>query len=852
MGVVDKNISDGSTSAFNCAEAMASTNSPETWVRAIPDVTGRNAVPSMTGGLMAMELAHTFGLETTLSFHSPNTQADLTAPDKAYNVSSRSYLADDRSAMRFVATNPFNNNNALFEKNDYASMLCNLGGGTGVCTAPNVGTSVAAGPTFAIFGTTNFTSAGTHVLESFESDNDPVLTTTGDLRLQFFNSTGQVGDVAVPYSTKSSEHDDGEHLNTGTAVFGGIFEAPSGYTTVKLVHGGTTLYERSTAPLAAGGGGIGSAAPGGTVTLSKTLTTPVIPPKPDVVFLGDTTGSMGPALDNVKSNVVEIMNQVLAAQPQAQFGVASYKDFGCTLPGSDVPETPFTLERSVTADTAAVQAAVNTWSAPAGSGCDRPEAQLWALHTLATDTAVGWREGSSRIVVWIGDAPGHDPSNGITQATAISELQAKGIRVIAINLSAEGSSLDATGQATAIVDATRGVLKTTASAAEVTPSIVSGLRNLPATVTHEIVSCDPALTIGFDAESKTVTSGKDVSFLETAQISETATPGSTLTCTIRFLVNGVVTGDPAFTQTLSIKLNGGGTIVAAFTGENAAGLRAHAVFDCGDGEKEPVFVGAEPAQVSGNVAQFQLNVDPARNCESGALTITGTNGVDAVSQTVPVPSGSNAAVDKAPSAAIYQPTVEAILPSTSQLSLNGHVADPEDGNLTAHWRIVTGPATPTIPDGEVVDVALDGGWPAGDYVIELSGTDSAGHTAVATVTVHVARYTFAGFFSPVDNPPVLNAGRAGKTYPLKWSLTQNGAQVSDLSAFVALRFAGAPCGSAPTDALETTANGGTQLRYDATTQQYVYNWQTPNQPGCYVVTLTLADGTTWPAFFKLS
>jgi hypothetical protein len=119
------------------------------------------------------------------------------------------------------------------------------------------------------------------------------------------------------------------------------------------------------------------------------------------------------------------------------------------------------------------------------------------------------------------------------------------------------------------------------------------------------------------------------------------------------------------------------------------------------------------------------------------------------------------------------------------------------------------------------------------------------------VTVHVAHYTFAGFFQPVDNPPVINTGKAGNTYPLKWSLSQNGTAVSDLRAFVAFRFAADSCGTAPPDALETTATGGTDLRYDATAQQYVYNWQTPKQPGCYVVTLTLADGTTWPAFFQL-
>ena len=796
LGVVDKNISDGSTSSFNCAEAMASTNSPVAWVRAIPDqaASGKTpAVPSMTGALMAMEIAHTFGLDTTLTFHSPNTQADLTAPDKAYNLSSRSYLADDRSAMRFVSTNPFNNNNALFEKDDFGHMLCNLGGSlTANCTAASTGTVVAAGPTFAIFGTTDFTAGGTHVLESFESEDDPIFAAPpgGDLVLRFFNSSGQVGDVS----------------------------------------------------------------PGGSLTIDKTLTTPVIPPKPDVVFLADTTGSMGAALDNVKSNIVSIMSQVRAAQPDAQFGAASYKDFACTLGG--VTETPFSLDHAVTADTSAVQTAINTWSAPPGSGCDIPEAQLWALHKLATDSAVGWRTGSSRIVVWIGDAPGHDPSNGISQSTAISELNAAGIRVIAINLvnNVEHTSLDDTGQATAIVNATGGVLKTTSDAAQVSPSILAGLTNLPATVTHTVTTCDPALSVSFDAESKTVTSGEPVSWTETVNIASSAAPGSTLTCTVQFLVNGVLPDDPAFTQRLSIKLTGGDALIATFEGANPAALRAHVIYDCGNGEKEPAFVALEGTEVASSIVQFQQNVDPSLSCANASgtasLTIVGTNGVDTVEQTVPTSPSTFPVSDKKPTASIYQPTVDALIPYTSQMSLNGHVADPEDGNRPAHWAI-SGPASAS-GDGDVVDVPPPpGGWPAGDYTIQLSGSDADGNTATATVTVHVAHYTFAGFFQPVDNPPVVNTGRAGNTYPLKFSLTQNGTVVSDLSAVVALRYAAIGCGAQPPDALETSSSGGTVLRYDTTTQQYVYNWQTPKQAGCYVVTVTLADGSTWPAFFQL-
>ena len=861
VGVVDKNISDGSTSTFNCAEAMAATNAPQAWVRAIPDAaaSGRNPpVPSMTGPLLAMELAHTFSLDTTPSFHSANTQADLTSPERAYNVSSRSYVADDRSTMRYVATNPFNNNNALFEKDDFAHMLCNLGGSIPACTGGGAatGTAVAAGPTFAIFGTTDFTPGGTHVLESYGSDNDPVFTEGGDLALQFLNGSSVIDTVNVPYSNISSEHDhgDGPVIHQTTALFGGVFDAPLGsaYDTVRLVHDGTTLYQRSDAPLDNLAAGIGDASPGGSMTVGKTLATPVIPPKPDIVFLADTTGSMGTPLTTMQNNVQAIMNQVRAAQPDSQFGVASYKDFGCAT-----DPYAFRVEQVVTANMAAVQSAVNTWATVPGSGCDQPEAQLYALDQLAT-TAGGWRTGSSRIIVWFGDATGHDPSNGISEALAIADLKAAGARVIAINLvnNTEGSSLDSAGQATRITNATGGVLETTTDPTAVASAIQAGLVNLPATVTPQVATCNPALTITFSPTSSTVPSGNAVSFTENISISGSASPGSTLTCTITFPVNGVLPEDPEFTQTLSIKLTGETSIVGTFEAANPNLVRAHVIYDCGNGEKEPAFVGLDGLTVATNVVQFQQNVDPSLACANAtgtaSLTIVATNGVAAEPVTVGTTPSTLPVADKAPSAAIYQPTLDATIPYTSQFSLNGHVADPEEGNLAAHWTIVSGPVTPAVTaTTDVVDVPPPaGGWPAGDYVIRLTGADTPGHTATALATIHVARYAFSGFLQPVDNPPTLNAGKAGKTYPVKWTLTQNGAAVTDLSAVESVKFAGAPCGSAPSDALETTATGGTSLRFEG--GQFIYNWATPSTPGCYVLLLSLADGSTWPAYFKLS
>ena len=42
------------------------------------------------------------------------------------------------------------------------------------------------------------------------------------------------------------------------------------------------------------------------------------------------------------------------------------------------------------------------------------------------------------------------------------------------------------------------------------------------------------------------------------------------------------------------------------------------------------------------------------------------------------------------------------------------------------------------------------------------------------------------------------------------------------------------------------------LRYDTKTNQYVYNWLAPSQPGTYVLSVHFTDGTTYVAYFKLT
>jgi hypothetical protein len=114
-------------------------------------------------------------------------------------------------------------------------------------------------------------------------------------------------------------------------------------------------------------------------------------------------------------------------------------------------------------------------------------------------------------------------------------------------------------------------------------------------------------------------------------------------------------------------------------------------------------------------------------------------------------------------------------------------------------------------------------------------------------------HSFGGFSQPVDNPPTVNTGRAGRTYPVKFQIRdQNGALVTSLSAVSSITYKQVSCGSFsgdPTDALETTATGGSSLRFEG--DQFVYNWQTPTTAGCYELFVTLADGGVHSANFSL-
>ena len=119
-------------------------------------------------------------------------------------------------------------------------------------------------------------------------------------------------------------------------------------------------------------------------------------------------------------------------------------------------------------------------------------------------------------------------------------------------------------------------------------------------------------------------------------------------------------------------------------------------------------------------------------------------------------------------------------------------------------------------------------------------------------------YSFQGFFSPVDNPPTVNAANAGRTIPMKYRLVDlDGSPVSSPSSFVSFSSVKVNCGTLEAegaDSIETyTGNSGLQYHGDG---NWHFNWATSksfassSQGPCRVLTLKLADGSSHTANFK--
>jgi uncharacterized repeat protein (TIGR01451 family)/CSLREA domain-containing protein len=251
VGAVSSTRSNGGSAG--CAEAMSIPGSSQMWVRSIPD---ERRAPSISGSLLVMEMAHYLRVVPETrdafgdAFHSPYLAADGTNPNRGYNVFGRSYLADDRSVMLLTGTG-WNNTTTLMERDDFAAILCQLGGATtndcGVSGAVGTTTGVGAGPRFVMSGRTNGTVAGTAVVESyFTSEVAPTQPDPASAyRLQQYQGSTLLRDDGVPVIFAESEHGEIDDMSPAEmGVFAISLPASTAANRIQLVHDGVVLYER--------------------------------------------------------------------------------------------------------------------------------------------------------------------------------------------------------------------------------------------------------------------------------------------------------------------------------------------------------------------------------------------------------------------------------------------------------------------------------------------------------------------------------------------------------------------------------------------------------------------------------
>ena len=147
------------------------------------------------------------------------------------------------------------------------------------------------------------------------------------------------------------------------------------------------------------------------------------PAHTDVMFVFDTTGSMGGALEEAKKEIKGAMTQLSSSLPDVQFGLSEVSDYNVVLNrnfeyeyGVGAGYEPWTLKVPIGPSQQLVSDSLQGLFADGGG--DGPEAYGRALFESTTNPAIGWRPGARGIVVLIADNVPHDDelNLGISEA----------------------------------------------------------------------------------------------------------------------------------------------------------------------------------------------------------------------------------------------------------------------------------------------------------------------------------------------------------------------------------------------------------------------------------------------------
>jgi hypothetical protein len=206
--------------------------------------------------------------------------------------------------------------------------------------------------------------------------------------------------------------------------------------------------------------------------------------------------------------------------------------------------------------------------------------------------------------------------------------------------------------------------------------------------------------------------------------------------------------------------------------------------------------------------------------------------------------------------------------NTASVTVGGIQIDQEKPTLTTGDVIVQGgtftlgsvpAATCTAVDSfsgiASCTVSVTGGNAngVGTFSYTATATDKAGNSSTVSGTYRVV-YRFDGFLQPInDTAHQVGAStsifKAGSSVPVKLQLKKaDGTVVQAINAPAWLTPVKGSAMSVPVDEAVYTAmaDSGSAYRYDATAQQYIYNWKTGTASGNYWrIGVSLDDGQTY-------
>lgn len=135
----------------------------------------------------------------------------------------------------------------------------------------------------------------------------------------------------------------------------------------------------------------------------------------------------------------------------------------------------------------------------------------------------------------------------------------------------------------------------------------------------------------------------------------------------------------------------------------------------------------------------------------------------------------------------------------------------------------------------------------GAWAFTATAKDKAGNTSTRSGRYQVQLYEFGGYLQPINASGPTSVFKAGSTVPVKFQLRDAaGNPVASRTApqwLVPVRGGLLTSSVNETVSSDTATSDGT-FRWDATAQQYIYNWQTKGLAGGYAYRIgaRLEDG----------